>query len=101
MFFFKIPVLQKKIKGEEVNSFTNTLGETISIEIKDSVEGTAETLEKILDGNSRAATILANEVHREIDIKDVNIGDVPLPDALQVEMKTLGIWIDPIGNQKC
>lgn len=89
--------MANKIKGEEVNVFTNALGETISIEIKDDVEGTAATLEKILDGDSRAATILATEVHREVDISDANVDSVELPADLAIDLTTLGIWIDPIG----
>lgn len=97
-FPLQFPILQHKIKGEEVNSFTNTLGETISVEIRETVDSTAESLERILNGNGRAATILATEVHREIDIADINIGPIALPDNAEVDMRTLGIWIDPIGN---
>lgn len=81
-----------------MNSFTNALGETISIEIKENVEYTAEMLEKILDGNHHAATILATEVHREIDVSDVQTGSVEIPTNLTVDMTELGIWIDPIGK---
>ena len=42
--------------GEENNLFTNKLGETITVEVKNTQLQTTELLTAILDGNKEAAT---------------------------------------------
>lgn len=51
-----------------------------------------------MDGDSRAAHILATEVHRDISMENVNIGSVALPTDIDIDLTKLGIWIDPIGK---
>lgn len=72
------------------------MGETVSVEIDETAEGTADCLEKVLDGNRTAAEVLAEEVHREVDYSDT-VGEIPdLPD--DVDYADIGVWIDPIGE---
>lgn len=86
--------MRKNIKGEEKARFTNSLGETAVIEIFDSVAQTSECLLKVLDGDSVAANLLAEEVHK---IVNAEMPDIPeLPDGLNYS--NMGIWIDPIGK---
>ena len=58
--------MKDNIFGEESNTFTNTSGECVRIELKGTVEGTASLLEKVRVGHSAAAKLLAEEVHREM-----------------------------------
>lgn len=49
---------------------------------------------KVLNGDSVAAELLAEEVHKTVD---TNMESIPeLPDGLNYS--NMGIWIDPIGN---
>ncbi|CAG7723327.1 unnamed protein product [Allacma fusca] len=56
------------IFGEECNTFTNALGESITVSVQDNVQRTADLLGTVLNGNVQAAKILAEEVHKEISI---------------------------------
>ena len=66
------PQLAKNIQGEETNAFTNTLGETIVVEVKDTKEQTAQMLETVLDKDKVAADLLADVVHREVHLKGIS-----------------------------
>ncbi|XP_055677836.1 inositol polyphosphate 1-phosphatase [Lutzomyia longipalpis] len=87
------PDMKDNIRGEESSTFTNTLGETITVEVCDSLEETANLLEKVLNGNKLVADLLAAEVHRDIKtdegqcIEDLG-GEIVACDV--------GIWVDPI-----
>ena len=56
------PQLQDNILGEESNKFTNKLGNSLTVEIKETTEGTKELLVKVLDNNETAAKLLADQV---------------------------------------
>ena len=58
---------------------------------------TANLLEIVLNGDTKAACLLAAEVHREISLDDINTSTPQLSD-LQIETSNVGVWIDPIGN---
>lgn len=88
--------MRENIKGEESATFTNALGETIIVEIFETADGTAERLEKVLDGDRLAANMLSEEVHREIVIEKIQVPDSVVP--LELDFSDLGIWIDPIGK---
>ena len=49
----------------------------------------------VLDGNSKAASLLANVVHQEITMATPS--DLDAVEA-EVDMNNVGIWIDPIGG---
>jgi len=92
----KFPVIAENIFGEESNTFTNTLGETVTVVVQASQTGTEELLAKVLNNNKQAATILARHVHEEIKIDDLSAN---LPEHLPGDLlaaEDLGIWIDPI-----
>ncbi|KAF4533199.1 hypothetical protein B566_EDAN001741 [Ephemera danica] len=89
------PEIADNIKGEESNMFTNTLGESISVQVQDLEEETSALLCKVLDGDKKAADLLAKEVHQDVQVNDIlnnlkSHNDLPLD--------TLGIWIDPIDS---
>lgn len=92
----KFPVIAENIFGEESNTFTNTLGETITVAVQSSQAETEELLGRVLNNNKQAATILARHVHEEISIENLSAN---LPQHLPGDLlsaEDLGIWIDPI-----
>lgn len=91
---FQFPELLNNIKGEESSTFTNSLGETVTIEVFDDQSDTSACLLKVLNGDSVAAELLAEEVHKTVD---TNMDSIPeLPDGLNYS--NMGIWVDPIGK---
>ena len=90
------PVLGKHIFGEESNKFTNTLGENIIVSVQEDEDKTQKMLEKVLDGNQAAASILAKSVHASINLTDVAV-NLPndIPDN-SFDIEDIGVWIDPI-----
>ncbi|XP_039255488.2 inositol polyphosphate 1-phosphatase-like [Styela clava] len=87
------------VQGEENNQFTNTLGETVSVEIGSEVKETSDMLSKVLAGNDAAARVLAEAAHEEISLE---IESLVEPDVLKdiassnLDLENIGIWIDPI-----
>lgn len=86
------------VRGEENCIFSNTLGETITVEVCSSSEKTAELLSKVLDDDQIAAKLLSQEVHREINLTDITLDSKTIPTDLDLDISDLGIWIDPIGK---
>lgn len=86
------------IKGEESNKFTNTIGESIHVKVKDTEQETCALLVNVLDGDVDAARILARTVHSSV-LLDILSGDHKAR-LSKVDFSTdnLGIWIDPIGE---
>lgn len=93
----KFPELKNFIRGEESNTFSNTLGETITVDVKQTEAETAELLGKVLDGDNRAAELLAVEVHKDILMDDINTKISGCLD-LEISLDDLAVWIDPIGT---
>lgn len=85
------------VRGEENNVFSNTLGETITVEVCPNLEKTAELLKKVLDDDQTTAELLSKQVHRDINLTDVPVDHEALPENFDVDISDLGIWIDPIG----
>lgn len=94
----QFPELKNSIRGEEDNKFCNTLGESIIVEIKDTPEFTSDLLSVVLNGNKIAANLLSREVHKLIQLNDVNTSAPPNDIKLDLTLDNLGIWIDPIGK---
>ena len=67
------PQLQDNILGEESNKFTNKLGNSLTVEIKETTEGTKELLVKVLDNNETAAKLLADQVTPMLVFLPINI----------------------------
>ncbi|XP_055385017.1 inositol polyphosphate 1-phosphatase [Condylostylus longicornis] len=88
------PELKSNIKGEESPIFTNSLGETVCIEIANSPEETATCLEVVLNGNKAAAKSLADVVHSEESFLNEEQVIPEFPEKF--DYSKLGIWIDPI-----
>ena len=57
-----LPGLQSSVLGEESNKFTNKLGNSLTVEVKETMEETRELLLKVLDNNETAAKLLAEQV---------------------------------------
>ncbi|XP_055870396.1 inositol polyphosphate 1-phosphatase-like isoform X2 [Biomphalaria glabrata] len=91
----KIPNIGSSIYGEESNKFTNSLGDCVVVTICHTCEETQLLLQKVLNGNTEAACLLAEAVHSTTE-------DVPSLDDydLHVDIDTndCGIWIDPIDS---
>ncbi|XP_076057821.1 inositol polyphosphate 1-phosphatase isoform X2 [Oratosquilla oratoria] len=91
----QFPNLGQNVHGEESAQFTNTLGETITVQVCETKELTAQLLAKVLNGNTQAAALLASVVHSCISL--------PLEEELATQIPSLptddlGIWIDPIDS---
>lgn len=89
------PAIKEKIKGEETSQFTNILGETITVQIFENLDETAERLCNVLNGNDECGRILAAEVHRDIVLD--NFDELP-KDEISLDFDDMGIWIDPIDG---
>lgn len=91
----KFPSLAGNIHGEESNTFTNTLGESVTIQVRETTEDTAKLLNKVLNGNTEAATLLAKVIHQDVVVEitnDQNDLETCIPDD------EIGLWIDPIDS---
>ena len=86
------------IKGEENNTFSNTLGETITVEVCSTLAETTELLAKVLDNDEKTAQLLSREVHRDVLLTDVPVNIVDVPTDFEVAIEDLSIWVDPIGK---
>ncbi|XP_064456777.1 inositol polyphosphate 1-phosphatase-like isoform X2 [Ornithodoros turicata] len=86
------PCLREHIHGEESNKFTNANGDSIIVEIQSTSEATAQVLTQVLEGNHRAAQLLSNTVHFEVQVS------VEVSTEAMTDSSSLGIWIDPIDS---
>ena len=110
--------LKDEIFGEESNKFTNTLGESIQVEVCSTLEETSKllrysasivtfrkcfqrcsTFSRVLGGREGAADILAKLVHFEVK-PETAVEDTLsfIPESAGFDIEDLGIWIDPIGE---
>lgn len=86
--------MRENIKGEENSTFTNSLGESANVEIFDNTAQTSECLLKLLNGDTEAAELLAEEVHKNVNSVLEDIPDLPTEGF---NFANMGIWVDPIG----
>lgn len=88
--------------GEENCEFTNTLGETITVQMMNKTQETAELLSKVLDGNQLAAMSLAEAAHECTDEftqqNKLSSQDCEVIDKVNLDIENVGIWIDPIDG---
>lgn len=91
------PELKGHIYGEESNKFTNTLGESIQVEVCSSPEETSKLLSRVLTGNQSAADILAKLVHFDPKPSYESL-DQQISECECIAIDDLGIWIDPIDG---
>ncbi|XP_021922841.1 inositol polyphosphate 1-phosphatase isoform X3 [Zootermopsis nevadensis] len=96
----QFPAIADHIFGEESNTFSNTLGDTITVEVQADQTATATLLStvcrSVLSGDTQASEMLAAEVHRDIGVDEVNT-DTNLP-LLDLPLEQCGMWIDPIDS---
>lgn len=93
----EFPELAKVVQGEENNTFSNAVGETIVVQVCPTIEETVQLLAKVMDSDIATAELLAAEVHRDIQFLDIPIV-AELPFDFHVDINELGIWIDPIDS---
>ncbi|KAL0128257.1 hypothetical protein PUN28_003489 [Cardiocondyla obscurior] len=93
----EFPELAKLVQGEETNVFSNTMGESIIVEVCPSSKDTTQLLTKVMGNDVVAAELLAAEVHKDIQLSDVPI-TLDIPNDFDVNVDDLGIWIDPIDS---
>ncbi|CAK9799549.1 Inositol polyphosphate 1-phosphatase [Anthophora quadrimaculata] len=93
----EFPELTKIVQGEENNTFSNAMGESIVVEICPTIEETTELLAKVMDSDSATAQFLATEVHKDVQFSDIPIV-AELPFDFDINISDLGIWIDPIDS---
>ncbi|XP_067203103.1 inositol polyphosphate 1-phosphatase isoform X2 [Linepithema humile] len=93
----EFPELAKLVQGEETNVFSNTLGESIIVDVCSCSEDTTQLLTKVMGNDVVAAELLAAEVHKDVQLSDVPI-TLEIPDDFDINVDDLGIWIDPIAD---
>jgi hypothetical protein len=49
---------------------------------------------QVLSGDTKAAEMLAAEVHRDLGVEEVDVDNLP---QLNLPLEQCGMWIDPIG----
>lgn len=84
--------MKNNIKGEEDSTFTNSSGDKVTIQVYDDLESTCKCIETVLDGNTAAAKLLTEEVHKKVTIEC----ELPEEITLNLDVNKLGMWIDPI-----
>ncbi|PAA68405.1 hypothetical protein BOX15_Mlig031321g1, partial [Macrostomum lignano] len=89
----KFSGMGKRVTGEENNKFTNIVGESVTVEIKDNKKKTMSTLMKILSGNDRAAGVLSELVHQDVTVP--RPAELQKFESIQLDKKTIGVWVDP------
>ncbi|XP_025989066.1 inositol polyphosphate 1-phosphatase isoform X2 [Solenopsis invicta] len=93
----EFPELAKLVQGEETNVFSNTMGESIIVEVCSCSKDTTQLLTKVMSNDVVAAELLAAEVHKDVQLSDVPI-TLDIPTDFDINVDDLGIWIDPIAD---
>ncbi|KPP69645.1 inositol polyphosphate 1-phosphatase-like [Scleropages formosus] len=88
----QFPELKGFIHGEESNKFDNGLGESVLVTVCALEEETATMLATVLDGNHKAASLLAAAIHQDLQLTDEMAESLELP----LHPSDLALWIDPI-----
>ncbi|XP_035687917.1 inositol polyphosphate 1-phosphatase-like [Branchiostoma floridae] len=91
----QFPSIVGHIHGEEDNTFTNQLGETVTVQVQPSLQQTADLLCTVLDGNKHAAALLAEAVHWDVAME---MDERLTAATMDISVESLGIWIDPIDS---
>ena len=83
--------------GEENNTFTNGLGETIIIELTDSDQETASLLSKVLKGHEKLVQLITTAIYEPLPMA-LSSEYVREMEDIEVDPTNIGLWIDPIGD---
>lgn len=119
MKLIQFPLLSPHVYGEESSTFTNALGESVSVKVCQTQALTEELLAKVcaawlplegcmelncamfpqvLDGDRKAAHILARAVHEELPLPSLSPEQCLEMEGVWLDASQLGVWIDPIGR---
>ncbi|XP_029038584.2 inositol polyphosphate 1-phosphatase [Osmia bicornis bicornis] len=93
----EFPELAKLVQGEESNTFSNAMGETIVVKVCPTAEETTQLLAKVMGSDIETAELLATEVHKDVQLSDIPVV-AELPLNFDINVNDLGIWIDPIDS---
>lgn len=93
----EFPELAKVVQGEENNTFSNVLGESIVVNVCPNVQETTRLLAKVMGSDTATAELLAAEVHKDVQFLDIPIAR-EIPGDFDLCIDDLGIWIDPIDS---
>ncbi|XP_041120094.1 inositol polyphosphate 1-phosphatase-like isoform X2 [Polyodon spathula] len=85
-------VLVQEVIKHDVGKQCIFAGEKIHVKVCETEQETAKLLSKVLDGNMKAAEVLARSAHQNIVIPDLNTGRIDIP------QDRLGVWVDPIDS---
>jgi len=90
--------LGKQIYGEESDTFTNSVGQTVKLELNDNEQNSRKLLAAVLDGNEDVASSLASEAHKIVDVPTEVLQQIESLEKQEVDYSQIGIWIDPIDG---
>ncbi|KAF3429517.1 hypothetical protein E2986_01860 [Frieseomelitta varia] len=91
----EFPELAKVVQGEETNTFSNAMGESIVVKVCPTIGETTQLLAKVMGSDIATAELLATEVHKDVQFLDIPmVAELPL--GFDIDIYDLGIWIDPI-----
>ncbi|XP_046350111.2 inositol polyphosphate 1-phosphatase-like [Haliotis rufescens] len=91
----KFPGLEENVYGEESNCFTNTAGKSVVVQLCPTPQETASSLKEVLDGNEKAAAILSEALHEDVE---ATVDATLESQEQEVAVDDVGIWIDPIDS---
>lgn len=93
----EFPELVKVVQGEETNTFSNAMGESIVVKVCPTIGETTQLLAKVMSSDIATAELLATEVHKDVQFLDIPmVAELPL--GFDIDIYDLGIWIDPIDS---
>lgn len=69
----------------------------MTVILTESKSNTALLLKEVLNGDTKAAHLMAETIHDAVSIDDVPVQILP-DDGPNLDFKELALWIDPIGN---
>lgn len=90
------PEFKGFIFGEESNKFTNNNGQEIVMEVQEDIAATFRHLVSVIDGNEKAAQLLADIIHTEISLETSEARILRDKLDFELPLDELAIWIDPI-----
>ncbi|XP_025409394.1 inositol polyphosphate 1-phosphatase isoform X2 [Sipha flava] len=94
----QFPELNGNVFGEENDTIRNNKGQDVTIKVGNTVEETLQCLSEALDDDLESAKSLAEAAHKEFTLEDLNVDSYPTGKDVNLDLKKIGIWIDPIDS---
>lgn len=69
----------------------------MTVTLTENKSNTISLLEKILNGDAKAARLMADTIYDTVSIDDVPVQILP-DDGPNLDFEELALWIDPIGK---